>query len=130
MNEGEQPQAVTERVEPRSSGEVVTPPSLADPAAALPRFSPGLSRRPEQLVELDIEELVLQGFDPANRYAIGDALERELTRLSSEQGSPIAATEDVEIAHVNGGAIDVKPGSSAEAIGIQLARAIYGGLGK
>ena len=104
------------------------PSSRVGSPATRPRFSHGSSPGPAQLVELHIEELVLHGFDPANRYAIGDALERELTRLSSEQ--PLAATQDIEIAHLNGGVIDMGPGNSAEATGIQLARAIYGGLGK
>ena len=79
-------------------------------------------------VELHIEELVLDGFEPAHRYTIGEAVARELTRLFTEQGVPIAATQDVEIEHLNGGAINAKPGSNAEATGVQLARVIYGGL--
>ena len=128
MIEGKQSEAITERSEPKSSREVVPPFSSSGPPVTRPRLSFGSSPGPAQSVELNIEELVLHGFDPANRYAIGDALERELTRLSSEQ--PITATEDIEISQLNGGAIDMGTGASAEATGIQLARAIYGGLGK
>ena len=33
-------------------------------------------------IELVIDELVLHGFDPRQRHAIGDAVARELTRLA------------------------------------------------
>ena len=39
-------------------------------------------------IELHIEELVLHGFAPADRYRIGDTVQRELTRLLAEQGMP------------------------------------------
>lgn len=79
-------------------------------------------------LELHIGELVLHGFANGDRYRIGDALERELTRLFSEQGAPTAITNGRGIARVDGGAFEVTPESSAETMGIQLAQAIYGGL--
>ena len=40
-------------------------------------------------IELDIEELVLIGFDPRDRYAIAEAMQRELmARLASDGLSP------------------------------------------
>lgn len=81
-------------------------------------------------VELHVEELMLDGFEPARRYAFGEAFESELGRLFSERGVPAALTQDIEIAHLNGGAINLKPGASADDAGIQLARTIYGGLDK
>lgn len=132
-----------ERAQPEvQSGEMATgsPPvsrseALAKPYARRPANEPSAlasdsSSRSRPSVELHIEELVLNGFNPADRYRIGEAVERELTRLLTEQGTPITTTQNVEIAHLNGGAINVKPGSNTEATGIQLARAIYGGLGK
>lgn len=81
-------------------------------------------------VELHVEELMLDGFEPAQRYAFGEAFESELGRLFSDSGVPAALTQDIEIAHLNGGAINLKPGASADDAGIQLARTIYGGLDK
>ena len=37
-------------------------------------------------IELHIEELVLHGFAPKDRYTIGEAVQRELSRLFAEQG--------------------------------------------
>ena len=132
MSMKEQAGAMTERTEPASGSEVVAHSSWYGPARSL-----GMNRAPASSavgsppsVDLHIHELVLNGFPPAHRYAIGDAVERELTRLFTEQGTPMEIMRDVEIAHLNGGAINVKPGSNAETTGIQLARAIYGGLGE
>jgi hypothetical protein len=101
---------------------------MVGPAIESPRFNSRPARDLRHSVELQIDELVLHGFQPAQRYAIGDAFERELARLFSEQGPPMTATEDFEIAEVDGGAIHLRAGSSDEATGRQLAMAIYRGL--
>ena len=44
-----------------------------------------MNRKPYN-IELHIEELVLHGFSPRDRDAIGEAVQRELTRLFVEQG--------------------------------------------
>jgi hypothetical protein len=79
--------------------------------------------------ELHIEELVLHGFAPGDRYRIGDAMERELASLFAEQGTPPSLAQEREVALLNGGTFGVKPGSNAEAIGAQLAQAVYDRLG-
>jgi hypothetical protein len=79
-------------------------------------------------VELHIEELVLHGFASGDSYQIGEAVERELAHLFTEEGTPPLLAQGNEIERLDGGAFEVKPGSKAEAIGAQLARAVYGGL--
>lgn len=37
-------------------------------------------------VELHIEQLVLHGFAPSDRYRIGAAIQQELARLLAQQG--------------------------------------------
>ena len=37
-------------------------------------------------IEAQIEELVLHGFPPSERYRIADAMQAELARLLTEQG--------------------------------------------
>lgn len=124
------PEPVSEQTEPPRNGEVGTQCFLPGSTHDSSHFSPLPSHGPRSSVELHIEELVLQGFDPAHRYTIGDAVECELARLITEQGEPMAITHDVAIAHLNGGTINMKPGSNGEAAGIQLARIVYGGLGR
>jgi hypothetical protein len=41
-------------------------------------------------IELTVEELVLHGFAAGDRYAIAEAVERELTRLLGGQGVPLS----------------------------------------
>jgi hypothetical protein len=80
-------------------------------------------------INLHIDELVLHGFAASERYRIAEALEHELKRLLSDQGIPSALHADQEIAHLHGGTFEVSSNAKAEMIGIQVARAIYGGLG-
>jgi len=80
-------------------------------------------------IELHVEELVLEGFAPAERHAVADAFERELSRLFAERGLP-AAREGAGGASfdVDAGSVRLAPGTRAGAAGAQLARAVYGGL--
>jgi hypothetical protein len=84
----------------------------------------------KQNIELHIEELVLHGFAAKDRYAIGEAVQRELTRLFTEQGVHPSLGKGHEVAKLDGGAFQVKEGAKADAIGEQVARSVYGGLRK
>ncbi|HEY0376652.1 MAG TPA: hypothetical protein VGC87_06825 [Pyrinomonadaceae bacterium] len=79
-------------------------------------------------VELHIEELVLHGFAPSDRYRIGEMVERELARLFAEEGVPAAFTSGLETPRLDAGAFHVAANSRAEAVGAEVARAVYGGL--
>lgn len=79
-------------------------------------------------IELHIEELVLHGFAPSDRYLIGAAVERELVRLFAERGMPPSLSQGGEIRRLNGGAFEVRQGAKPETVGVQVAQAIYGGF--
>jgi hypothetical protein len=79
-------------------------------------------------VDLQINELILHGFSVADRHTIGEAVERELTRLLTEQGVPPTLLHENETAELDGGLLDADPTSNPDAIGAGVARAIYGGL--
>ena len=79
-------------------------------------------------VSLHIEELVLHGFAPGDRYRIGEAMQRELARLIAMQGLPPLLARGGEITRLDGGAFEVAPGINAEAIGSQIAQAVCSGL--
>jgi hypothetical protein len=74
-----------------------------------------------------IEELVLHGVTPSDRYRIGNAVQRELARLFVEQGAPDWLSQSGEVERLDGGAFKMRPGSRPEEIGAQIAHAIYGG---
>jgi hypothetical protein len=79
-------------------------------------------------IELHIEELVLHGFVPGDRYRIADAVERELARLFAEQGVPPALAQEAEVARWDAGAFEIAPGARVEAVGAQVAHKVYGGF--
>jgi hypothetical protein len=81
-----------------------------------------------QNIDLHIEELALHGFAPEDRYLIGAAVERELARLIAERGMPAGLAQGAQIASLDGGAFQVVPGARPEAIGAQVAQAVYGGM--
>ena len=81
-------------------------------------------------VELHIEELVLHGFAPGDRYRIGEAVERELQRLLAEQGAPHIFSGNIDLTQIDAGAFDMKPNAKSEMIGAQVAQAMYGGMSR
>jgi hypothetical protein len=79
-------------------------------------------------IEVNIEELVLHGFSPGDRYQIGEALEGELARLLADGGLPSGLERGGEVERLDGGEFRAKQGSKAESIGAQVARSVYGGM--
>lgn len=84
----------------------------------------------KQNIKLHIEELVLHGFERIDRFRIGAAIEGELIRLLNEQGVPSLFSHNGEFARMDHGTFNLAPNAKAEAIGSQVARQVYGGLGK
>jgi len=81
-------------------------------------------------VELCIEELVLHGFAPGERYAIGDAIERELTRLLRERGIPVSLRSENATDEIRGMSFNAAHNTRPPAIGWQIAQAVYQGFGQ
>ncbi len=83
-------------------------------------------------IKLHIEELALHGFAPGDRYSIADAVEKELSRLLTEQfAEPDVSSlwnSGMEAARLDAGAFQVGPGSKPSSIGTQIAQAVHGGL--
>jgi hypothetical protein len=80
-------------------------------------------------VELRIEELVLHGFPPGDHHRIGDAVQLELSRLFNERGVPPSLVQGLqEIPQVDGGTLEIPRRPTSNAVGAQVARALYGGL--
>jgi hypothetical protein len=136
MSEREQPTAAREAAGARNSSVVAAAPTtvgpaidtLVGPAIDLPRFRSQSAPAGQSSVELYIEELVLHGFAPGDRYRIGDALERELTRLFNERELPAALTDGGEFAHLDGGRLRLAADSNPDEVGVLVARAVFGGF--
>ena len=88
------------------------------------------SQRSAHSVELHIEELVLDGFAPGERYAIGDAVEREVARLLREQGIPISLRSENATDKIIGPSFNAPRNASALTTGRQIAQAVYQGFGE
>lgn len=79
-------------------------------------------------VELSIEELVLRGFTASDRQRIGEAVERELSRLFAEQGMPASLGYGEVISRLDGGALKVAPGTNPDVVGVRVAQSLYESL--
>jgi hypothetical protein len=81
-----------------------------------------------QNIELHIEELVLHGFKSEDRAAIGEAVQRELTRLFTEGGLHSSLHREHQVSRLDGGTFNVKHASNPATIGTQIAQQVYGGM--
>ena len=79
-------------------------------------------------VELQIQELVLHGFSPADGRQISDAIRTELARQLADHGPPELLARGGRITQRDAGAFDVRPGSRANTVGLQVAQSVYQGL--
>lgn len=77
-------------------------------------------------IELNIDELVLDGFAPSERYRIADAVQSELARLLSEKG--LNLTRGAEVERLNANAQGLNSRVQSATTGAQIARAVYDGL--
>lgn len=81
-------------------------------------------------VELHIDEIVLHGFAHRDRYTIQEAIQDELTRLIASSGIPSSLHGGNEAARLDAGTVTVQKGMPPDAIGRQVAHAVYQGLGQ
>jgi len=79
-------------------------------------------------INLHIDELVLNGFSPFDRYVIGDAVQRELSRLLESEGlAAIQLNEDHFMDSISNNLV-IHDLESAESIGFRLGQTIYQGI--
>ena len=76
-------------------------------------------------VEIIIDELVLDGFDPADRYAIGEALAAELSRLGGRSASHLTGGR---FDSLDAGRVTLQPNARPAAVGAQVGRAVLTSL--
>jgi hypothetical protein len=78
-------------------------------------------------VKVEIGELVLDGFGPLDSDRISQAFQRELMRLVSERGVPLAADGDRAVDAMSG-LPELPATTSPHRLGETLARAVHAGL--
>ncbi len=77
-------------------------------------------------VEIVIDELILHGFSPADRYRIGNSLSLELERLVMDQG--LQVHESMDIPSLRAAPVKLPSGSRPDLVGARVAEAVYKGL--
>jgi len=83
-------------------------------------------------VNLNIERLVLEGFSlrPGELLLIRAATERELSRLLSEGGISPQLLSGEAVPRLAASDMRLTGAESPKQVGTQIARALYGGIGK
>jgi hypothetical protein len=79
-------------------------------------------------MELHIEELVLHGFAPGDRYVIGEAVERQLALLLGKEGIPNLLRSENAIDEIKGATFNAAYNTQPNAIGKQIAQTVYQGF--
>ncbi len=75
-------------------------------------------------IVIEIDELVLHGFPPGDRYRIGEAVQAELARILGERGLPGVWT-DRRRDPAGRRRVQHRPGDARAAIGTGVAEAVY-----
>lgn len=68
-------------------------------------------------LELNIEELVLDGFPGMDRDRLARVLHTELEQLFTEEGVPASLQARGNVAQLDGGSYKAEKGASAEQVG-------------
>ena len=79
-------------------------------------------------IEVYIEELVLHGFSPGDRYRIADAIQGELAKLIAGQDLPSLLAQGGEFNRIDAGSFQMAAGSAGNLVGGQIANRIHSGL--
>lgn len=104
---------------PTSNAQLSTPKAFA---SSQPNAQPS--------VELHIEELVLDGFALGERYAIGEAVERELRQLLGERGIPSSLQSENATDELRGQTFNAAHNAKPPMVGRQIANAVYQAFGQ
>ncbi len=81
-------------------------------------------------IEIDIDELVLDGFPGGDRHTIAEALQIELHRLVSENPALFTERRAMNIDRIDGGTFEYGAGMKPQVVGQKVARSVHGGLAR
>jgi len=79
-------------------------------------------------IALHIDELILSGFPPGDRYLICDAIQNELTIMLAERGLPSPMALGRDYPALDAGQLRLGPQSDAKTAGRQIARTLFQGF--
>lgn len=90
--------------------------------------APDVRAREQANVELTIQDIVLTGISVQDSQALKQTISAELSRLFQVQGVS-AALMNAEHRPIIKGALPPLPATSTDRLGVEIAQAIYRGLG-
>jgi hypothetical protein len=105
--------------------------SLERPNYQLPAYqAPDLRAELRNIMDIDlkIEKLILEGFEPADRERMVAAIKQELFRLLAGRELPQSLAQRGSLAQLDGGQFQMAAGAPVETVGVQVAQQIYAGL--
>ncbi|MDB4950660.1 MAG: hypothetical protein JWM27_3309 [Gemmatimonadetes bacterium] len=79
-------------------------------------------------LELNVEELVMEGVDPAHHEAVAEAMRAELAILIARRGLASALLAGGGARRLDGGSLTLPPGLAPADLGRRIAHAVAGGL--
>ena len=82
----------------------------------------------QQDIAFHIDQLMLEGLPPSDRYQFGNAVQTELARLLAERGMPPNLTSSAELEQLAAGTISITAAPRPEIIGRQVAEAVHRGI--
>jgi hypothetical protein len=81
-------------------------------------------------IELQIDELVIEGASHGDGIRAGDAFSRELVRLLERSPTPSMFAREQAIARLDAGVCTSAASTSSSVIGVAVAQAIHRGFGR
>jgi hypothetical protein len=79
-------------------------------------------------LELHVDEMVLEGVDPAHRETVANAMRAELAALLARGGVRADLLRGGAL-RLEGGSLTVEPGLAPAELGARIARAVHSGMG-
>jgi hypothetical protein len=82
-------------------------------------------------IHIEIDELVLEGFEYHDNHQIRIAMEQELLRLAGENGLSKKDLQEYQTRRVDAGSFNISsPNMTPKAVGGEIARSIYALISK
>jgi hypothetical protein len=81
-----------------------------------------------QHIEIHIDRIVLDGYDPIHAPAIREAIRESLALLVAQSGLPGHFVQNTHIRQVQGGPMEAAGNHSVHQIGAGIARSVYQGI--
>lgn len=81
-------------------------------------------------IKVHIEQLVLHSFEPHDRHAIADAVQRELSSLLAMESQSPQPSVFSDRPRIDAGSFHAERNAGPSSIGAQIAQAVHGGITK